>query len=104
LYIDGRISDAFGRKSAYLSATIVFFVGSALCGASTNLWALVISRVIAGVGGGGMNTMSAVITSDLVSLRERGKFQGYANIAYGVKCILISQKKFIILIRLFFNS
>lgn len=28
--------------------------------------------------------MSSVITSDLVSLRERGKYQGYANIAYGV--------------------
>lgn len=82
--IDGRISDAFGRKNALLFATIVFFVGSALCGASTNLWALVASRAIAGVGGGGMNTMSAVICSDLVSLRERGKYQGYANIAYGV--------------------
>jgi hypothetical protein len=42
-------------------------------------------RAIAGIGGGGMNTMSAVITSDLVSLRERGKYQGYANIAYAVK-------------------
>lgn len=60
-------------------------MGSGLCGASTNLWALVISRAIAGIGGGGMNTMSSVITSDLVSLRERGKYQGYANIAYGVK-------------------
>lgn len=83
--LDGRISDAFGRKTAYLFATIVFFVGSGLCGASTNLWALVASRAIAGIGGGGMNTMSSVITSDLVSLRERGKYQGYANIAYGVR-------------------
>lgn len=55
-----------------------------MCGASNSLWTLVASRAIAGIGGGGMNTMSAVITSDLVSLRERGKFQGYANIAYGV--------------------
>lgn len=84
----GRISDAFGRKSAYLFATVVFFVGSALCGASTSLWALVASRAIAGIGGGGMNTMSAVITSDLVSLRERGKFQGYANIAYGLGSVI----------------
>ncbi|KAL9537420.1 hypothetical protein MBANPS3_011793 [Mucor bainieri] len=84
----GRISDAFGRKNALLFATIVFFVGSALCGASTNLWALVISRAIAGIGGGGMNTMSAVICSDLVSLRERGKYQGYANIAYGLGSVI----------------
>lgn len=91
--IDGRISDAFGRKTAYLFATVVFFIGSALCGASTNLWALVASRSIAGIGGGGMNTMSAVITSDLVSLRERGKFQGYANIAYGVSFLCMCVKK-----------
>ncbi|KAI9361891.1 major facilitator superfamily domain-containing protein [Pilaira anomala] len=84
----GRISDAFGRRTAYLSATVIFFVGSGMCGAATNLWALVISRAIAGIGGGGMNTMSAVITSDLVSLRERGKYQGYANIAYGLGSVI----------------
>lgn len=64
-----------------------------MCGASTNLWALVISRAIAGIGGGGMNTMSAVITSDLVSLRERGKYQGYANIAYGVSFFFLTRLK-----------
>ncbi|KAI9485783.1 MAG: major facilitator superfamily domain-containing protein [Benjaminiella poitrasii] len=84
----GRISDAFGRRTALLFATIVFFIGSGLCGASNNLWSLVVSRAIAGVGGGGMNTMSAVITSDLVSLRERGKYQGYANIAYGLGSVI----------------
>lgn len=44
--IDGRISDAFGRKTAYLFATVVFFVGSAMCGAANSLWTLVISRGI----------------------------------------------------------
>ncbi|OBZ88665.1 Multidrug resistance protein fnx1 [Choanephora cucurbitarum] len=84
----GRVSDALGRRRTILFATIVFFIGSGLCGASNSLWALVISRTIAGVGGGGMNTMSAVITSDLVSLRERGKYQGYANIAYGLGSVI----------------
>jgi MFS family permease len=53
--IDGRISDVFGRKSALLFASGVFFIGSFLCGTATNLWALVIARAIAGVGGGGIN-------------------------------------------------
>lgn len=78
-----------------LFATIVFFIGSAMCGASTSLWTLVISRGIAGIGGGGMNTLSAVITSDLVSLRERGKYQGYANIAYGVSIYYVVMKSYI---------
>ncbi|CEP14337.1 hypothetical protein [Parasitella parasitica] len=84
----GRISDAFGRKNSLLFATIVFFVGSGLCGASTSLWALVASRAIAGIGGGGMNTLSAIICSDLVPLRERGTYQGYANIAYGLGSVV----------------
>ncbi|KAI8147400.1 major facilitator superfamily domain-containing protein [Fennellomyces sp. T-0311] len=84
----GRISDAFGRKNALVFAAIVFFVGSFLCGAANSLWSLVIARGIAGIGGGGLNTMSAVITSDLVSLRERGKFQGYANIAFGLGSVV----------------
>jgi MFS family permease len=67
-----------------LFAIALFFIGSAMCGASSNLWALVFSRVIAGIGGGGLNSMSSIITSDLVSLRERGKYQGYTNIAFGV--------------------
>lgn len=53
--IDGRISDVFGRKSAMLFASSVFFIGSLLCGLATNLWALVIARAIAGIGGGGIN-------------------------------------------------
>ncbi|KAI8091500.1 major facilitator superfamily domain-containing protein [Thamnidium elegans] len=84
----GRISDVFGRKSAMLFASCVFFIGSLLCGMATNLWALVIARAIAGIGGGGINCLTTVITADLVPLRERGKFQGYGNIAYAVGSVL----------------
>ncbi|KAI7857074.1 major facilitator superfamily domain-containing protein [Circinella umbellata] len=84
----GRISDAFGRKNALVFAAFVFFIGSFLCGAANSLWTLVVARGIAGIGGGGLNTMSAVITSDLVPLRERGKYQGYANIAFGVGAVV----------------
>ena len=74
----------FGRKSALLFATVVFFIGSLLCGAAPNLWSLVVARLVAGLGGGGINTLTTVIISDLVSLRDRGKYQGYGNMAYGV--------------------
>ncbi|KAI9259211.1 major facilitator superfamily domain-containing protein [Helicostylum pulchrum] len=84
----GRISDVFGRKSAMVFASCVFFIGSLLCGMATNLWALVIARAIAGIGGGGINCLTTVITADLVPLRERGKFQGYGNIAYAVGSVL----------------
>ncbi|CDS14156.1 hypothetical protein LRAMOSA06326 [Lichtheimia ramosa] len=84
----GRISDVFGRKSALLFATVVFFIGSLLCGAAPNLWSLVVARLVAGLGGGGINTLTTVIISDLVSLRDRGKYQGYGNMAYGLGSLM----------------
>ncbi|KAL0082612.1 major facilitator superfamily domain-containing protein [Phycomyces blakesleeanus] len=84
----GRISDVFGRKTALMFASSVFFIGSFLCGAATSLWTLVFARAIAGIGGGGINTMTTVIVSDLVPLRERGKYQGYGNIAYAVGSVV----------------
>ncbi|KAI8097466.1 major facilitator superfamily domain-containing protein [Halteromyces radiatus] len=80
----GRISDIFGRKNALIFATTFFFVGSLLCGAANDLWTLVFARAIAGIGGGGINTLTTVMVSDLVPLRQRGTFQGYGNIAYAV--------------------
>ncbi|KAI7852438.1 major facilitator superfamily domain-containing protein [Circinella umbellata] len=84
----GRISDVFGRKSALLFATILFFIGSLLCGAAPDMWTLVAARAVAGLGGGGINTLTTVITSDLVPLRQRGKYQGYGNMAYGLGSVI----------------
>jgi MFS family permease len=55
---DGRLSDAFGRKSTLQFCVVVFFIGSLMCGLSGDLVTLVISRTIAGIGGGGLNTVS----------------------------------------------
>ncbi|KAI8342507.1 major facilitator superfamily domain-containing protein [Chlamydoabsidia padenii] len=84
----GRLSDTFGRKTTLQVSVYVFFIGSLMCGLATDLWTLVIARTVAGIGGGGLNTMSAVITSDLVTLRERGKYQGYANIWYATGALI----------------
>ncbi|KAI8140615.1 major facilitator superfamily domain-containing protein [Fennellomyces sp. T-0311] len=84
----GRISDVFGRKSSLLFANIVFFIGSAMCGAAPGLWWLVAARAVAGLGGGGINTLTTVITSDLIPLRERGKYQGYGNMFYGLGSVI----------------
>jgi len=52
----GKLSDIFGRKSCLLFAYTVFGFGCLLCGLSRNLTELVVSRAIAGIGGGGMQT------------------------------------------------
>ena len=49
---------------------------------------LIGARALAGVGGGGINTVGVIIMTDLVDLRRRGMFQGYANIFFGVGAAL----------------
>ncbi|KAK9239238.1 major facilitator superfamily-domain-containing protein [Lipomyces kononenkoae] len=79
----GKLSDLFGRKPVLLTCNVLFGIGSVLCGIAPNLWFLVAARVIAGAGGGGLYTLSAIILSDIVSLRQRGLLQGIGNILYG---------------------
>ena|SRR5271163_3060843 len=71
--IYSRLSDIFGRKILLIIAIIVFSAGNLLCGFSRNLEQLIIFRVIAGLGGGGINVLVLIIISDICALNERGK-------------------------------
>ncbi|EPQ31898.1 uncharacterized protein PFL1_00097 [Pseudozyma flocculosa PF-1] len=76
----GRASDIFGRKAATLFASAVFLAGSVLCGVSQSFWQLCVARAIAGIGGGGLTSMTTIVTTDLVSLKSRGTWQGIGNL------------------------
>ncbi|PFH47894.1 hypothetical protein AMATHDRAFT_66575 [Amanita thiersii Skay4041] len=78
----GKLSDIFGRKSCLLSAYVIFSIGSLFCGLSTTMMQLILSRGLAGIGGGGMSTMVSIIMSDVVPLRSRGTWQGVLNIVF----------------------
>lgn len=78
----GKLSDIFGRKSCLLFAYVIFGVGSVACGLAQNMEQLIAARAFAGIGGGGMTTVVSIMLSDIVSLRERGKWQGYLNVIY----------------------
>ncbi|KAI8849083.1 major facilitator superfamily domain-containing protein [Chytridium lagenaria] len=79
----GRLSDIFGRRTALLVGLLIFLAGSTLCAMAYDLNTLVLARAIAGIGGGGTLTASSIIMSDLVSLRERGRLQGFGNAVFG---------------------
>ncbi|KIJ12269.1 hypothetical protein PAXINDRAFT_101285 [Paxillus involutus ATCC 200175] len=72
----GRLSDIFGRKAALCLAMVVFMIGSLLSGFSSSIIELIVYRGFAGAGGGGIINMAQIIISDVVSLRDRGKYQG----------------------------
>ncbi|KAH7921437.1 MFS general substrate transporter [Leucogyrophana mollusca] len=72
----GRFSDIFGRKAALCLAMVVFMIGSLVSGFSRTIIELIVFRGFAGAGGGGIVSMAQIIMSDVVSLRDRGKYQG----------------------------
>ncbi|KAL6922248.1 hypothetical protein FSHL1_006212 [Fusarium sambucinum] len=79
----GRISDITGRKPVLLFSMGCIVIGGVLCGfARAPVW-LYVCRTISGIGGGGISSSVAIIVSDLVSLRSRGKYQGFISLAVG---------------------
>lgn len=82
--IYGRLSDLLGRRNAYLIGLSLFTFGTLLCAVAPSMRFLIVARCVAGMGGGGVQSLGSVIMTDLVSLRYRGLFQGYANIAFGL--------------------
>ncbi|KAF2032176.1 MFS general substrate transporter [Setomelanomma holmii] len=78
----GKLSDIFGRKECLLFGYLIFGIGSTFCGLARTMGELIAARAFAGIGGGGMTVCVSVLLSDVVSLRERGQWQGYINIIY----------------------
>ncbi|KAL8952519.1 MAG: hypothetical protein Q9222_001587 [Ikaeria aurantiellina] len=76
----GKLSDVFGRKSCLLFAYTMFGIGSLGCGLTGTMAGLITARAVQGVGGGGMLIVVTVLLSDVISLRERGTYQGYLNL------------------------
>jgi EmrB/QacA subfamily drug resistance transporter len=78
----GRISDLYGRKALFQATIVVFLVGSALSGAAQSLGELIAFRAFQGLGAGGLMTLAMAIVADLVSPRERGRYQGYIQMVF----------------------
>ena len=83
----GKLSDQFGRKGIFQFAIVVFLVGSALAGLSQNMTQLIAFRGIQGLGAGGLMAMAMTIIADVVSPRERGRYQGYFGATFALASV-----------------
>src|SRR3954463_14967625 len=83
----GRGSDLYGRKGLFLAAIVVFLAGSALSGAAQSLGELIGFRALQGTGAGGLMTLAMAIVGEIVSPRERGRYQGYIQMVFVVASV-----------------
>ncbi|KAI4682232.1 uncharacterized protein J4E88_005122 [Alternaria novae-zelandiae] len=72
----GRLSDIWSRKVLLVIGIGIFFLGSLAASLAQSALQLIVFRAFMGVGGGGLMTVAQMIVSDIVPLRERGKYQG----------------------------
>ena len=80
----GRLSDLFGRKIVLVSALLLLSLSDLACGLSVNSTMLYIFRGLAGVANGGITSLTMMIVSDIVTLQERGKYQGILGAMVGL--------------------
>jgi EmrB/QacA subfamily drug resistance transporter len=73
----GRLADMFGRRRLMQMAIGLFCAASVACALSFTLPMLVVARIVQGLGGGGLMTLSQALIGERVPARQRGHFQGY---------------------------
>ncbi|EMD31220.1 hypothetical protein CERSUDRAFT_100570 [Gelatoporia subvermispora B] len=82
--LSGNLAEIFGRRPTMLITLFFFAAGSAIGGAAQNMTMLIAGRALQGVGGGGIYAMTQIILSDMVTLKERGKYSGLYGFVFAI--------------------
>jgi EmrB/QacA subfamily drug resistance transporter len=85
--IYGKLSDIYGRRKLLLVGLTIFAAASVLCALAQTLPELVAARALQGIGGAGLMAMAQAAIADVVSPRERGRYQGYMASTWGLASV-----------------
>ena len=81
-------ADKFDRKKLLLFFYVGFIAGTLFCGLATNYVMLIAARIITGLFGGVIGSISMAIVADLFSLQQRGRAMGYMQMGFGASQVL----------------
>ncbi|KAK8071552.1 hypothetical protein PG996_004900 [Apiospora saccharicola] len=84
----GKLYESFNLKWTLVATTLLFEVGSALCGAAPTMNALIVGRVIAGAGGSGIYLGSLQYFALLTTEKERGFYMALIGVSWGAGAVL----------------
>jgi EmrB/QacA subfamily drug resistance transporter len=78
----GKLSDIHGRRAMMLVALGLFLLGSVASAAAPNMAVLIAGRALQGVGGGGIVPLTQTTIADMITPRERGRYQAYMGTSW----------------------
>ncbi|PWW75666.1 MFS general substrate transporter [Tuber magnatum] len=78
------LSDIFGRRSLILVALAFFATGAIVVALANNFTIILVGRSIQGIGGGGIISLTEIVVTDIVPLRERGKYFGFLSMMWAL--------------------
>jgi EmrB/QacA subfamily drug resistance transporter len=84
----GKLGDRHGRKLLLEVSLAVFVLSSAFCAAAQDISELIALRMVQGAAAGGLMTLAMAAVGDLVSPRERGRYQGYIAAVFAVATVV----------------
>jgi len=84
----GRVADMVGRKKLYVSGFVVFTLGSALCGISTNGTQLILARVFQAIGGALLMANGLPIVTDAFPKKQLGTAMGINSMIINVAVVI----------------
>ncbi|RDB27052.1 Efflux pump FUS6 [Hypsizygus marmoreus] len=80
--MSGGLAQIFGRRPILLASLTMFGIGSLVCGVARSMNMLIAGRAVQGSGAAGLMSVSSIILSDIVALKERGAYNGLLQLTW----------------------
>lgn len=88
LLITGRLGDKFGPKRVYMVGLVVFTLSSLWCGLTTSVGALILARVVQGLGAAAMTPQTMAVITRVFPPDRRGPAMGLWGAVAGIATLV----------------
>ena len=84
----GRLADLYGRKRVFFVGTVIFLIGTTLCGFARSMVVLIWFRALQGIGAGAIQLIAVTIIGDIYTPAERARIQGASSAVWGFAAVI----------------